>query len=277
MAASTVLRTPGRRIAAVGLGSAAPVLLGLAIAVELAGLATIALSAGARRSFLLPAARHAFPDWLRGPLGPVGPGLSSEAFAVVVLAMVIAYGLAIVAAHAVAGRWPLVLIVLAIALGGLAPPLLSADLFGYLAWGRLGVDGLNPYVHPSIAVGDDPIRPFLLWHEGSTPYGPVFTLLTYPLAAFGVAVGLWALKGVAAAAALACVALLWHTARRLGRSPLPAVVAFALNPLVLVYAVAGAHNDLLLDAIVLAGVLAAVAGRERAAGGGVAVAAAIEA
>jgi hypothetical protein len=155
--------------------------------------------------------------------------------------------------------------------------MLSGDVFGYVAWGELGAHGINPYSHASIAVGHGAVRPFLLWNHGSTPYGPLFTASTYALAPLSVAAALWSLKAVAALSAIACVLLLWRAAERRGSSPASAVVAFGLNPLVLVYGVGGAHNDLLLEALVLAGALAAVSGKARAGAGAFVAAAAVKA
>src|SRR2546423_10313377 len=87
-----------------------------------------------------------------------------------------------------------------------------------------------------------------------SPYGPLFTLGSYALAPLSVAASFWALKGLAAAASLAIVWLVWDCARRLEIDPMPAAMLVGLNPLVLVWAVGGAHNDLIVIAAVMAGV-----------------------
>jgi hypothetical protein len=76
---------------------------------------------------------------------------------------------------------------------------------------------------------------------------------------------------------LGCLALLMSCARRLGRSPARAGALFGLNPLVLVYGLGGAHNDALMMLLVLSGLLAVLAGRERLAGGALAAGIAIKA
>ncbi|MEA2155171.1 MAG: alpha,6-mannosyltransferase, partial [Solirubrobacteraceae bacterium] len=136
--------------------------------------------------------------------------------------------------------------------------------------------GVNPYSHASIAIGHDAVRPFLLWNHGITPYGPLFTTATYALAPLSVAAALWSLKALAAICAIACVLLLWRCAERLGRPPAQAVLALGLNPLVLVYGVGGAHNDLLLESLVLVGVLAVTAGQARTGAGALVAAAAVK-
>jgi hypothetical protein len=275
-----VARTlPGPRVRphAVVTGRGARIVLAVAVAVELACALTLALGAADAHRWLVPAARHAFPGWLQGPLPALDENLTSATIAALLLAMVLAYGVVLALAGRAPGRWPLAACTAAIAICALAPPMLSADVFGYVAWGELGAHGVNPYSHASIAVGHGAVRPFLLWRHGITPYGPLFTASTYALAPLGVAAALWTLKAVAAICAVACIGLLWRTAARLGRPPGQAAVALGLNPLVLVYGVGGAHNDLLLEALVLAGVLAVVAGRARAGAGVVVAAAAVKA
>jgi hypothetical protein len=253
------------------------VLLTTAITVEIACLLTLVLGAADAHRWLVPAARHGFPGWLHGPLPGVDAGLSSGGIAALLLTMTIGYGIVLALSPRISGRWPLAVCIGVIAICGLAPPLLSADVFGYVAWGELGAHGINPYSHASIAVGHHAVRPFLLWHHGSTPYGPLFTASTYALAPLSVAAALWSLKAVAALSAVVCVVLLWRAAERLGRPPAQAVFAFALNPLILVYGVGGAHNDLMLEAVVVAGALAVATGRERAGAGAFVAAAALKA
>ncbi|MCW2955126.1 MAG: hypothetical protein JWQ48_4296, partial [Conexibacter sp.] len=267
-------RTDARRAPRLGWGT----LVASATGAELVCLALIALHGGHRGSFLLPAARNAYPDWLHGGLPVLGARLPSSSFGLLMLAMVAAYAIAVAGANRVRGRWPFAVAGAALLLATLAPPLLSADVFGYLAWARLGVRGIDPYSHAAIAVGvGDPVRPFQLYHSGTSPYGPLFTLASYALAPLGVGPAFWVLKAVAGLAALGSVALLARAARALERPPARGALVFALNPLVLVYAVAGAHNDLLLCAVVAAALLAFAHGRERGAAAGVVLAAGIKA
>jgi alpha-1,6-mannosyltransferase len=70
--------------------------------------------------------------------------------------------------------------------------------------------------------------------------------------------------------------LVWDCARRLRVEPVRAAMLVGLNPLVLVWAVGGAHNDLLVVAAVMSGVWLAVRGRERAAGAALAAAAGLK-
>ena len=90
-------------------------------------------------------------------------------------------------------------------------------------------------------------------------YGPLFTVVTFPLAKTSVPSAFWTLKAVAALASLGVVALVWRCARRLGRDPRLPALAVGLNPLVLVHVVGGAHNDALTVLLWMGGVAALIA------------------
>jgi alpha-1,6-mannosyltransferase len=126
--------------------------------------------------------------------------------------------------------------------------------------------GISPYVHGANAAPRDPIVPYLGWHNVTTPYGPLFTVLTYALVPLGIAGAFWALKLLAALTSLATVALVWLAAKRLQRNPGVAAALYGLNPLVLIFAVAGAHNETLFGMFVAAGALWVLSGEERLAG-----------
>lgn len=225
--------------------------------------ATLAVGAAARPSFLVPFSLRDYPGWLGGPLAGLGPGLGGDSFSVLVLLMCGCYLATLACAGAVRPGWALGAILTLHLTFMLAPPLLSGDVFGYLAFSRIGaVHGLNPYLHGAASIPADPIHPYVKWPAMRSPYGPMFMLLSYPLAPLGVAAGLWACKALAAAASLGCIWLVWSCARRLGRPPVPAALFVGLNPLLLVYGVAGAHNDLLTMLLILAGVHLTVLGRE---------------
>jgi alpha-1,6-mannosyltransferase len=144
----------------------------------------------------------------------------------------------------------------------LAPPLLSQDVFSYIAYARLGVThSLNPYTHAPLDIPGDAVFGYAGSKDAVSVYGPVFTLLTYPLAPLGVSGAFWVLKLVAAACSLGIVGLVWKGARLLGRDPLLPAAFVGLNPLVLVHVVGGAHNEALVVLLSVAGVVVWVAGR----------------
>jgi hypothetical protein len=165
-------------------------------------------------------------------------------------------------------------IVLLVAGFALAPVLLSHDVYSYVDYARLGVrHGLDPYVHPPLAAPRDPAFAQVTWTEATSAYGPLFTLATYPLAWLPIAVAVAILKAIAALSVLGLAAAVSRLAAWRGVDPLRAAAFVALNPLVLVHVVGGAHNDALAMLLALLGAAAILSARE--ASGGAALVAAI--
>jgi Glycosyltransferase family 87 len=275
---SAVATPVGRRLRpwpAVGARLAAAVALGTVVA---AGVAVALAAAAGDDAYLVPALARARAAWVSGPLA----GLAIATPFPVVLAEVGIMTLAWAAAVALAPRLRLAWVAGAVAiLHGvflLAPPLLSTDVFSYAGAARIGARfHLDPYVATPIALRHDPLFVFLHWRHTVTDYGPLFTLGARPLGMLTPAGALWALKAVAAAAGLGCSALVGWIAHRLGRPAGRAVAAFGLNPVVLVWSVGGAHNDLLMLLALLAGVALAIGARPMTAGALLVSAAAIKA
>jgi len=237
--------------------------------------ASLALAAGAasHRSALVPGPLRDFPGWVAGPLRGLGIGTGTAAWEIELGVM---FGCYLVTLASLAGLGPRRVwsaIVAAHLVFVLGPALFSADVFGYLDFARLGaVHGLDPYTHTSLAAPHDPVYPFVGWHRVHSPYGPLFTVLTYGVVPLGLAAGLWTLKALAGLLSLATVALVWRTAPVSGARRLGAVALLGLNPVLLAFAVGGAHNDTLLILLSVAAVAAVLGGRE-ATGGMAAVAA----
>lgn len=149
----------------------------------------------------------------------------------------------------------------------LAPVLLSHDVYSYVDYARLGVrHGLDPYVHPPLAAPADPAYAEVTWTESTSAYGPLFTLLTYPLAWLPVGTAVALLKAVAALSVLAIAAIVSRLAAGRGTDPLRAAAFVALNPLVLVHVVGGAHNDGLTMLFATLSVAAVLSARELSGG-----------
>lgn len=221
--------------------------------------AVVAGAAGSPTPYV-PGRSGGWPGWLAGPLHGLGLGIGSGGFQVLTLAMCASYVAVLLVARALPGGAIVASIVASNALLLLGPPLISQDVFGYLAFARLGVlHGLDPYTHVAAEAPIDAVFPFIGWPFQHSPYGPLFTLGSYPLAPLGLAGGLWALKAIAVAASLGAVALTARAATRMGRSAKVAAVFVGLNPVLLELAVGGAHNDTLV-LLVLAGALALAAG-----------------
>ena len=83
----------------------------------------------------------------------------------------------------------------------LGPPFQLTDMCNYLGYARLGgLHGLNPYTHVIGQEMHDPIYHFATWHNLHSPYGELFTALTYPLAFLPLPVAYWIVKVVTVAA-----------------------------------------------------------------------------
>ena len=217
----------------------------------------IAGGAAARPSSQVPASRHGFPDWLRGPFRVLGfDGLTSQRFALLLLGVTVGYLVVLACAGAVRPRWAITGIVAVHAVFLLAPPLLSGDVFAYLQYARVGtVHGLNPYADAPTRIAGDLAYRFASEHRITSPYGPLWTLVSDAAVPLGVQAGLWALKALAALASLGIVALVWRGVRRAGRDPVGPALLVGLNPLVVLYAVGGAHNDLLMMLLAVGGIV----------------------
>ncbi len=215
-------------------------------------------------------AGRGFPGWLSGPFHGLGAHLTWTSFYALVLALCALWGAACALAGSIRLRWALAAVGVLHLVFALAPPIGLSDAFNYIAYGRLAVEhGLNPYTDTLVQVPHDPAFAYATWPDWTNPYGPLATLAFLPLGLTGVPEGLWLAKLGAAAASLGVVALTAACARDLGRPATPAVVFVGLNPVLLLYGVAGAHVDLLVVVLSLAGVWMVLRGR--AAGGGAAL------
>jgi glycosyl transferase family 87 len=222
--------------------------------------AALALLFAADGSRIVLASAGGSPSWLLGPFRVLGASfadgkLAGPIFYVGLWLATIAYVTVLLLARSLGARLVLGAIAALHLLFLLAPPLLSQDVFSYLAYARLEViHHLNPYTHSPDAAPGDAVFGYAGSKDATSAYGPLFTVATLPLAKLGVPGAFWILKVVAAAASLGIVALTWACARRLGADPVFAAAAVGLNPLVLVHVVAGAHND----ALAMLGVMGAV-------------------
>ncbi|NMO04583.1 polyprenol phosphomannose-dependent alpha 1,6 mannosyltransferase MptB [Gordonia sp. TBRC 11910] len=142
----------------------------------------------------------------------------------------------------------------------IAPPLLSKDIYSYLAQSAIAYRGMDPYVvSPIRGLGVDHVLTRSvpnLWRDTPAPYGPLFLwigeqitrvtgdnitaaiFLHRVLALAGVALIVWALPRLARRCGVSSVAALW-----LG----------AMNPLLLLHLVGGIHNEALMLGLMLVG------------------------
>ena len=229
------------------------------------------------RPLVFSLSSRGFPGWLSGPFHGLGSHLTWTSFYAELLVLCALWAAALWLADAIRLRWALIAVVALHALMMLAPPIGLSDAFNYIAYGRLAIEhGLNPYTDTLVSVPQDPVFAYATWPDWTNPYGPLATLAFHPLGLVGVPQALWLVKVVAAACGVGLAWLVAACARELRRAPAPAVVMVGLNPVLLVYGVAGAHVDLLLMVIVVAGVLALLRARERTAGVALAAAVAVK-
>lgn len=148
----------------------------------------------------------------------------------------------------------------------LAPPILSQDVFSYIAYARLGAEhGLNPYAYRPFDIPGDPVFGFAGSKDAVDVYGPVFTVLTYPLAWLSVGAAFWVLKLVAFASTLGLVAIVRSLAARPSTSSARAIAVVGLCPATLVHVVAGGHNESLTMFVLFCGIALFVAAEGAAA------------
>ena len=231
-----------------------------------------------------------FPGWMAGPLhglffsplrqligkGGFSAGFS-YAFSALFVVMLVAYGVVLASARTLSMR------AIAIAIGSmyvvilLSPQLALSDLFNYIGYARLGaLHGLSPYTHVIGNEQFDPVSLFVTWHHWSSPYGPLFTLLTYPLGGLPVSSAYWLMKVMMVAFSAGFVALIWQCARQLGHDPRYAVLFVGVNPIVLIYEIGGFHNDPVMLVPMMASISLFLARRFRWAGAALAVAVAVK-
>jgi alpha-1,6-mannosyltransferase len=189
-----------------------------------------------------------------------------------------AYLAILVAAPSLGGRFVWAAIVVAVAAFAAAPVLLSHDVYSYVDYARLGVlHGLDPYVRGPAAAPADPAFASVTWPHTTSAYGPLFTLASYPLAWLPVGLAIAALKAVAALSILGLASIVARIAAWRGADPFRAAAFVALNPLVLVHVVGGAHNDGLTMLLAMLAVAAILSAREAAGGAALVAAVAIKA
>jgi len=252
-------------------------LLGLLL---VAAAAEIVLDGAAGISPLIPKSPQ-IAGWLEG----VGERLGYRVFLIALLVSSAAYGgLIALAARAraasedaasgagagvVSKRFAIVLIAALQLIVFAGPILLSTDVFSYIAYARMGVEhGLNPYTHGPVAIaglcpsGCDPVFKYVGhdWLRVATAYGPIYTLLSYPLASLGVVGALWGMKLEALLASAGTLALTWRCARARGFDPVAAILIVGANPLFVIYGLGGAHNDLIMMLAMMAAVSLTIAG-----------------
>jgi alpha-1,6-mannosyltransferase len=239
----------------------------LAALVLLAGTLEIVIDGSLGRSPLIPKSPH-IATWLSG----IGERLGFRVFLIALLALSVAYAVLAWQLARVPARWVIALVAALNVIVFAGPILISTDVFSYIAYARMGVlHGVNPYLHGPFAIHSDPIYKYVGfdWTHVATAYGPLYTLLSYPLAWLGISGALWAMKLWALAASAVTLTLTWRCAVRRGLEGKLALFLVGANPLYVIYALGGAHNDLIMLAFMMAAVSLTLSEREASAAGAV--------
>jgi hypothetical protein len=147
----------------------------------------------------------------------------------------------------------------------LGAPMFSRDVYSYVAQGAMAARGMDVYTSgPSVLGGPLTANVDVLWRNTPAPYGPVFVWLADHvvrvtgdnvvaavvgmrlIAVVSLALVVWAVRRLASATGICQARALWLS---------------VLNPLVLVHLVGGAHNDVVMLALMLSGLVLARRGR----------------
>jgi alpha-1,6-mannosyltransferase len=250
----------------------------LATSIMLAATAEIAIDGSLGHSPLIPKS-PSIAGWLSG----IGERLGYRVFLIALLAFTAAYLAAMLLSRRMSSRWAIGLVVALHTILFVGPILISTDVFSYIAYARMGVvHGVNPYLHGPAAIAGDPIYHYVGtdWKKVATAYGPLYTLLSYPLAPLGVIGVIWGMKLQALLASAGTLLLTWRCARLRGLDPRLALVAVGANPLYVIYGFGGAHNDLIMVFLTMAAVALELGGgrrREALAGGSIVAATLVKA
>jgi hypothetical protein len=144
----------------------------------------------------------------------------------------------------------------------LSPYALSGDVYSYAMYGRIyAVYGDSPYLQTPAQYPGDPVLPFVFWMHVPSFYGPLWTLLSGWIALVagadvGLAVVLFRLVeslSVLGAAVLTLLLLRHVDPER----ALVGTVLVAWSPFVIIETGMGAHNDALMAALLVLGLVLA--------------------
>ncbi|MGV9824901.1 MULTISPECIES: polyprenol phosphomannose-dependent alpha 1,6 mannosyltransferase MptB [unclassified Gordonia (in: high G+C Gram-positive bacteria)] len=142
----------------------------------------------------------------------------------------------------------------------IAPPLLSKDIYSYLAQSAIAHRGMDPYVvSPLRGLGvDDVLTRSVpnLWRDTPAPYGPFFLWIGKGITALtgdNITAAIFLHRIVALIGIALIVWALPRLARRCGVSGVAALWLGAMNPLLILHLVGGIHNEALMLGLMLVG------------------------
>lgn len=230
----------------------------LTVVSGLIGLTIIAASA--------PVWRLAAPSWRLTVPGLPHPGTATQSTTLFLIGLLLVaagwLGLVHLASRVRDARRSVLVVALIVAAWAvpvsLGPPLLSNDVYSYVAQGEMASRGLDPGQTGPVELGRNDFTtgadPY--WRAAPAPYGPVAIFLArsaVQLSGHDAAAAIdiyrvFVLLGVAAAAV--GVGLI---AKRHGLSPAVAIAIGIGNPVVLIHVIGGAHNDAVMFGLIALG------------------------
>ncbi|HXC46370.1 MAG TPA: glycosyltransferase 87 family protein [Solirubrobacteraceae bacterium] len=235
-----------------GTRSWTPALAGVFTLVLLAATLEIVLDGAVGHSPLIPKS-PGIASWLSA----VGERLGYRVFLIALLCYSGAFLGILLLARRISTRWAIALTAALQLIVFVGPVLISTDVFSYIAYARMGVvHSIDPYLHGPNAISGDPVYRYVGkdWVKVATAYGPLYTLLSYPLAPLGVVGALWGMKLEALLASAGTLALTWRCARMRNLDPKLALIVVGVNPLWVIYGLGGAHNDLIMTLFLMGAV-----------------------
>jgi alpha-1,6-mannosyltransferase len=122
----------------------------------------------------------------------------------------------------------------------------STDIYLYLQYGLMGLNGVNPYIHSADTFASN-LSPFLSWTQTST-YGPV-ALLSFIVSAIPTRIspllGIYLFKLICVGLHIINAYLIWKFLKRFHyRNRI--TIAYLVNPLLLAEFIVSAHVDVLI-------------------------------
>ena len=160
--------------------------------------------------------------------------------------------------------WPILLAggaLLAVAM--IRPPIESADVWSYAAYGRMvAVHQESPWIHVPADHPDDPYtaRVAHAWRRTPSVYGPAFVVPAAAVMLVARGHPTTARLSFQLLAALSVAFAMWLVGREIRRNPV-ALAMLAVNPLVPICVVNAGHNDAWVGVALLWAVLLAMRGR----------------
>ncbi len=232
-------------------------LAGVLALAMIASTACIMVTAVGGRSPIVPS-QPSIAGWLSGI---TDARLGYHVFLTSLIVFTVGYAGLVTLSRRLSTRAVVALIAVLYVIVFVGPIVVSTDVFSYIAYARMGVlHGLNPYVSSPFAIRHDPSYRYVGtdWLFVPTAYGPLYTLISYPFALLGMTGAVWGMKTTALLACVVVDWLTWRCARLRELDSRLALLIVAANPLVVIYSLASAQNDLVMIALVVLGVYLAL-------------------